>query len=495
MKYDIIIVGAGLAGLYTALSLNNDLNICILNKSELGNSNTELAQGGIAAVLEKSDEELKSHIEDTLIAGSNLNNLSSTSKLVNNAEDNINNLIKLGIKFDKDNEGNFKLTKEGGHSKNRILHAGGDATGKVIIEALIKRIKAKENVNIIENAMLTSLIIEDNECKGVTYLKDNFVQHIFSSKTIFCTGGIGSLYLNSTNPLIATADGLAVCIDHNVKIENMEFIQFHPTALYSNNPGQQFLISEAVRGEGAKLININKEPFMHKYDDRLELAPRDVVSQSIHREMYDTWSDYIYLDITSKSEEFLKNRFPTIFKRCLDLGLNMSKDLIPVVPVEHYCIGGIKVDEFGHTSLKNLYANGEVASNGVHGANRLASNSLLECIVFGDIIAKEINNLNLQDITYKKKYKDFKVKETTMMFSKIKEDINQNMDKYVGIVRNTEGLNIALKIVTKHLDNLEKLDLLTKEYIEVLNIAKVSKEIILSALERKDSLGCHYRID
>ncbi len=331
-KFNVLIIGGGLAGMFIALNLPKDIKIAIVMKDTKDIANSELAQGGIAAELTKNDEALKKHIEDTLKAGSNINDLDATKTLVYEASENIGKLMEFGVEFDKDKEGHLLLAQEGGHRGRRILRAGGDATGREIMRALKKRIVEKENVTIFEETMATDLIIENNKCIGATLIdKENKMFDCIASKTVIATGGLGAVYKNSTNPKIATGDGIAMAYRANVECENLEFIQFHPTGFYTEEDGQKFLISEAVRGEGAQLKNVDGERFMGKYDERMELAPRDIVSQSIYREMYDTWSDHVYLDITFESKEFLEERFPTIYHKVAEYGIHMEKDFIPYV--------------------------------------------------------------------------------------------------------------------------------------------------------------------
>ncbi len=493
-KTDVLIIGGGLAGLYTALNINNTTKITIVVKDSINVANSELAQGGIAAELSKSDDVLIKHIQDTFRAGSNLNNEIATRTLVYEAFDNIERLIEFGVEFDTDADGKLLKAQEGGHGTRRILRAGGDATGKEVMRALKKRIIEKENIELIEGAMATELIINNEICCGATIIdRENNVLDILASKTVIATGGLGAVYKNTTNPKIATGDGIAMAYRAGATLHDLEFIQFHPTAFYNDGAGQKFLISEAVRGEGALLINVEGERFMPKYHDLKELAPRDIVSQSIYREMYDTWSDHVYLDIRSQSKEFLMKRFPTIYEKLASNNIYMEKDLIPVAPVEHFSCGGILIDISGHTTIPGLYACGECSDSGVHGANRLASNSLLECVVFGHRIADEINNhqfeeFNIDEIPHlhpKRRY-DFK---------SVRVEIRGIMEKYVGIVRTTEGLEIAKKIIERHYKNLSKTLVASHYYYETLNMATTALLIIQAAIERKESVGCHYRIN
>ena len=493
-KTDVLIIGGGLAGLYTALNINANINITIVVKDTINIANSELAQGGIAATLSKSDDVLIKHIKDTLRAGANLNDALATKTLVYEASDNIERLIEFGVEFDTDNQGNLLMAQEGGHGTRRILRAGGDATGREIRKALKKRISEKENIKLIEGAMATDLIIKNGICHGATIIdRENNVSDILAAKVVIATGGLGAVYKNTTNPKIATGDGIAMAYRAGAVLHDLEFIQFHPTAFYGDGAGQKFLISEAVRGEGALLLNVEGERFMPKYHELKELAPRDIVSQSIYREMYDTWSDHVYLDIRHQSKEFLMNRFPTIYDKLAQNNIFMEKDLIPVAPVEHFSCGGIMINICGQTTIPNLYACGECAYSGVHGANRLASNSLLECVVFGHRIANDINTSDLlieecEIPVHKHTIKHYE-------FKSVRVEIRDIMEKYVGIVRTTEGLEIAKKIIGRHYRNLSKTLVASHYYYETLNMATTAMLIIEAAIARKESVGCHYRID
>lgn len=494
---DVLILGAGLSGIYTALNIDSSLKVTIISKEKLGASNSSLAQGGIAGELETDEKILAKHIEDTLKAGTDLFENKAIKALVYEAKENIEELIKMGVPFDVDATGKILLTKEGGHSSRRILHAGGDATGKNIMETLKMHILSRNNVEIIENYMGYNLIFRDNVCYGAKIISDkNDYGYVFSAKTVIATGGIGAVYKDSTNSHGATGDGIGMSYRANVKVKDMEFVQFHPTVFYNSKettPGQKFLISEAVRGEGAYLVNTEGIRFMEKYHIDKELAPRDIVSQSIYREMYDTWSECVYIDARHMDKDFLEKRFPTIYAKCLENNLDMSKDLIPVAPVEHFGIGGIAIDLDGKTSMLNLYANGECASSGVHGANRLASNSLLECIVFGKRIAKNINSSSLNRIDLD--IEEPVLKTSNFSYHNVRFDIRNLMDKYVGVVRTKEGLELALSIINKHYKNITKHPFLTYDYFRALNVITVAKLITESALKRDKSMGCHFRVN
>ncbi len=493
-KTEVLIIGGGLAGLFTALNIDSNIKITIVVKDSINIANSELAQGGIAAELSKSDDVLIKHIKDTFRAGANLNDALATKTLVYEAGDNIERLIEFGVEFDTDNQGNLLMAQEGGHGTRRILRAGGDATGREIMKALKKRIMEKENINVIENAMAIDLIIKNGICHGATIIdRENNVCDILSAKVVVATGGLGAVYKNTTNPKIATGDGIAMAYRAGAVLHDLEFVQFHPTAFYGDGAGQKFLISEAVRGEGALLLNSEGERFMPKYHELKELAPRDIVSQSIYREMYDTWSDHVYLDIRHQSKEFLMTRFPTIYEKLSQNNIFMEKDLIPVAPVEHFSCGGIMINICGQTTIPNLYACGECAYSGVHGANRLASNSLLECVVFGHRIADDINSseLKIEECELPAHKPTIKHYE----FKSVRVEIRDVMEKYVGIVRTKDGLDIAYKIINRHYKNLSKTLVHSHYYYETLNMATTAKLIIEAAMARKESIGCHYRVD
>ena len=387
-KYDVLIVGSGLAGLYAALNLDSDLDVLLISKAELKLSNSTLAQGGVAAVLDTENDNYDLHFEDTMIAGRQVNNEHTVRILVENGPDDVRNIINMGVDFDKNDDGSLRMTLEGGHSRNRIVHHK-DSTGDEITTVLIDRVKSLPNVEIRDN-ILCSDILHAPDGFFANLLVDGEYQTVSASFVILATGGIGRVYKYTTNSKIATGDGIRFAYELGAKIKDLDYIQFHPTAFAA--PGRErFLISEAVRGEGAYLLNCNKERFMHRYDERLELAPRDKVSHSIMMEYRRTGSDKFYLDISRLDSEFLKNRFPLIYGRCLEAGYDLTKGPIPIFPCHHYLMGGIEVDDNSFTGISRLYAVGECSNTGVHGKNRLASNSLLEALVFSKRAAKEIN--------------------------------------------------------------------------------------------------------
>jgi L-aspartate oxidase len=496
-SYDITIIGSGLAGLYTALNLDPHFNILVISKDEIEIGSSDLAQGGIAATLTTDEYDLASHIEDTLIAGASLNDLEALKILVSESKDNIERLIDLGVQFDRSTDGKLMFTREGGHNQRRILHAGGDATGKEMMQALRHKVLTSPNIDFVDNCMVTDLVKDEDKVVGIKLIdSDNNCHQVISTYTVIATGGIGNLYLNTTNPKIATGDGVAIAYRAGAEVSNLEFIQFHPTSFYDQTSSKttRFLISEAVRGEGAYLRNIEGERFMDKYDERLELAPRDIVSQSIYKEMYDTWSDYVYLDIRHKTKTYLVNRFPTIYTKLAEKGLFMEKDLIPVAPAEHYSLGGINIDLDGKTSVPNLFANGECSDTGVHGANRLASNSLLECVVFGRRIATHINTNGLLERP-KVDFGSIEDHTSSANFKAVRRELRHLMTQNVGIVRSGERLLNTKNILSNHLNNIKKLNITTKEYFITLNMVQVALLIVEGAINRKESIGCHFRID
>jgi len=494
---DVVIVGGGLAGLFTALNIAPDRSILIVQKSDLTHSNSMLAQGGIAAELSNDPEMLKQHVSDTLKAGSHLNDEAAVTLLVGRAKDAIHRLIEFGTPFDRNLNNELCTTKEGGHSTRRILHAGGDASGYFATKSLIDRLSQAKNVRVLNDAMAVDVVLnEAREAIGIDFLYEDGPHRILAQEVILATGGIGSVYASTTNDLSATGDGIGIASRAGAMIEGMEFVQFHPTALYQENTKerQRFLISEAVRGEGAYLVNVLEQRFMSKYDPiRMELAPRDVVSQAIMREMYDTWTDHVYLDTRHLDAKELERRFPTIFNHCKKQGYVMGVDLIPVAPCEHFSCGGVKTDLDGRSGVPHLYAVGEVASTGVHGANRLASNSLLECLVFGLQVAQSINrsvpNRPLVPRSERTAHPAY-----NFNYKPIRKKIGDYMDEHVGIVRNTEGLTLTKNVLQVIQDNLLKYPNDVPAYFETLNLVTTARLITEQALNRKGSIGCHLRI-
>lgn len=386
-QYSVVIVGSGLAGLYGALNFPEDIDILMLSKKERHQSNSSLAQGGVACVLDLENDSYDLHIEDTLIAGSRLNDVDAVTQLVEEGPGDVLRTIDYGVEYDRDENGELIKTLEGGHCRRRILHHK-DTSGKEMVDKLVLAVEKLPNVTLSDETMVTSMSRIKNGFK-IEIMRDNEHKTIYADFVLLASGGIGRVYKYTTNPSVATGDGIRLAYEMGASIKNLSYVQFHPTAFNGANR-EQFLISEAVRGEGAYLLNCNKERFMDRYDSRLELAPRDVVSRSVIMESRRLGSNNFYLDIRYKGEEYLKKRFPGIYAGCLSQGVDISKDLIPVFPCQHYLMGGIEVDLNARTTLPRLYAAGECACTGVHGKNRLASNSLLEALVFGRKAAEDI---------------------------------------------------------------------------------------------------------
>lgn len=382
IKADVLIIGTGIAGLYTALNLNENLNIILVTKSSLTESNSYLAQGGISTAIDLDD--INNFCKDTIKAGNYKNNLDVVKMVATKSLDVIKHLDFLGVDFDKVND-RFSYTKEGGHSKKRIVHCK-DYTGKEVIEKLLDKITIRKNIKILEHTTLIDLITKDNSCLGGVFLNKEKNLKIYSKYTVLATGGIGGLFKNSTNQRTLTGDALSIALKRNIKLKDVEYVQFHPTSLYQNTEKRRFLISESLRGEGAIL----KNKFGNRFVD--ELLPRDKVTLAILNEIKKTESDFVYLDISHKNADYIKNRFPLIYNECVKIGIDITKEAIPVRPAQHYYMGGIEVDKYSKTSMNRLFAVGEVSCTGLHGNNRLASNSLLEGLVFGKNCASYIND-------------------------------------------------------------------------------------------------------
>lgn len=495
--HDVIIVGSGIAGVYTALEAPAGYDIAILTKETIDISNSVLAQGGIAVSLDKGDSP-EFHFKDTIYAGAGLCDEKSVWVLVNEAASNIDRLCKFGVNFDKRSNHELSLSREAAHSKNRIIHAG-DTTGKEVCDKLISVVRTRSNINIKERTFALDLLTKNGACKGVlAYDEDRARFTAFLSNIVVCaTGGFGQLYANTTNPKVATGDGVCMAYRAGAELMDLEFIQFHPTVLYHLD-NKSFLISEAVRGEGALLKNAGGERFMPGYHELGELAPRDVVSRAIFEEMRKTGTPNAFLDITFKEREYLESRFPNIFKTCLGYGIDISKDYIPVAPAEHYCMGGIRADAYGRTAVKGFYACGEAACNGIHGANRLASNSLLEGLVFGNRIGMEIDRILKGEagnrFEFGFRYSSQRVKKDIDR-KRARLDIQHVMTENVGIIRSKESLMDAKTKVDRYCRLLSDMQNESMEDYELQNIALLSRLVIESALEREESRGAHYRSD
>lgn len=499
---DFLIIGSGIAGLFTALKASAFGEVIVLTKKSIEDSNTGLAQGGIAAAVHEDDSPLL-HLEDTLEAGAGLCNIEAVDVLVREGPRRVLELMAAGANFDM-KDGSISLGREGAHSKARILHAT-DATGEEIRQALVKSCQgespSKGRIKILERQFLIDIITNEakQECLGVLVYDDEKKEKILyiAKATVIATGGAGQLYKYTTNPAVATGDGMAACFRAGCELSDLEFFQFHPTVLHSQDT-QRFLISEAVRGEGGKLFNLEGKQFMSKYHPLEELAPRDVVSRAIWNEMLESGNDNVLLDM--RHIPVLTKRFPNIYKNCLERGLDISTELLPVSPAAHYVMGGIKTGTNGETRLYGLYACGEAACTGVHGANRLASNSLLEGIVFGQRIVDQA-----EEVLYRRRVKVEEIWENyelpwvnksldSIEPQKAKFKLQEIMWKYVGIIRNEEGLKKANQEIEKIYSDLSpEDDLLT--YYELINMLQLARNIVMAALWRKESRGGHYRSD
>lgn len=492
IETDVIVIGAGIAGLFTALKASETNRVLMITKKSLFDSNTRYAQGGIAAVISDEDSP-EFHRQDTLIAGAGLCDAAAVDVLVHEGPQGVQELIRYGTIFDEE-DGQLALTKEGAHSQRRILHANGDATGYEIVRALAEKVKSDPTLELWDDHFVLDLLTENGECRGALVQKpDGSRIAVYGRATILCTGGTGQLYRYTTNPEVATGDGVAMAYRAGADIRDMEFNQFHPTSLcYPGAP--RFLISEAVRGEGAYLRNIRGERFMDRYHPQLELAPRDVVARAIVSEMEATKSTYVYIDITHETPELIKHRFPTIYEYCLQYGLDMTTDWIPVAPAAHYMMGGVKTDLHGETSIRRLFACGEASSTGVHGANRLASNSLSEGIVFGQRIVDVINGLS--PIAASADKGTIEGRNTPLSGALIERrlKLQKNMVRYVGLRRDRAGLLKGLDDLKRQLP-LFQLCLTKREELEYANLLTCALLVTESALNREESRGGHYRED
>ncbi|GET20950.1 L-aspartate oxidase [Prolixibacter denitrificans] len=494
LEFDFVIIGSGLAGLISAYHAANHGTVALISKSELDVSNSYHAQGGIAVAIDKDDRP-ENHFQDTLTAGRGLCDHDAVDILVREGQQCIQEIISCGMEFDHDESGELFLGLEGGHTHRRILHAGGDATGKMMTSFMLKKVLEKKNISTFEYTAAVRILVDENRCHGVQTLQFiNGENILFKGKaTVMATGGLSRLYTRSTNPHTATGDGIALAWRAGVKVADMEFIQFHPSAL--SLPGEDaFLVSEAVRGEGARLLDVNGERFMEGIHPLAELAPRDVVAAAIFRQMKKTDSSYVYLSLKHLDAEYIRNRFHSIDAHLTKLGIDMTRDLIPVAPAAHYMVGGIRTDLWGQTSLSGLYACGEVASTGVMGANRLASNSLLECLVYGKRAIEKARR-NLQEIkTTEDPAPIFLNKETDQEFLSVKNELADLMNSHVGILRNHEGLKSALEEVNQL---SSKYDSPSNDYNhhKIKNLTDICRLIIQSAILRKESRGGHIRED
>ncbi len=513
-KTDFLVIGSGIAGLTFALKAVNYGKVTIVTKANLEDTNTKYAQGGIAAVFSEPDN-FEKHINDTLIAGGGMCNEDVVRMVVQEAPDRIKDLISLGVSFDKKEDGTYDLAKEGGHTEYRILHHK-DRTGESIQNTLMERVRSEADIEILEHHFAIEILTQhhlgeevkrnypDIKCYGayVADLINQKVITILSKITIIATGGIGNVYLTTTNPEIATGDGVAMVYRAKGTIENMEFIQFHPTSLYDPNRRPSFLITEALRGYGAVLKNMAGEEFMKRYDSRGSLAPRDIVARAIDNELKIWGDDHVWLDCRHLKAKGLKEHFPNVYEHCQERGIDITKDMIPVVPCAHYSCGGIKVDTDGQSNIDRLYALGEASSTGLHGANRLASNSLIEAAVYAHRAAIH-SGTRLKELTFEESVPGWDYKGTThleemVLITQSTREVQMIMSNYVGIVRSDirlERAMVRLDILYEETEDLFKKSLISQKICELRNLINVGYIIIKMAKSRHESVGLHYSID
>ncbi|GHT40215.1 L-aspartate oxidase [Bacteroidia bacterium] len=513
-KFDCLVIGSGIAGMSYALKLADKASVALLCKTTLEDANTFYAQGGIASVTLPYDD-FEKHVHDTLVAGDGICDKAVVEKVVREAPQQITELVRWGVDFDKDAQGEFDLHKEGGHSEFRILHHK-DNTGQEIQESLINAIKRHPNVKVFDHHFAIEILTQHHlgqkvtkdtpniECYGAYVLDEgtNKIHTFLSKVTMICTGGIGCIYQTTTNPLVATGDGIAMVYRAKGLVKDMEFVQFHPTALYNPMERPSFLITEAMRGYGAVLRTRDGKEFMHKYDERGNLAPRDIVARAIDSEMKNSGSDFVYLDVTHKPAEETKREYPTIYEKCLSEGIDITKEYIPVAPAAHYLCGGIVVDMNACTTINRLYAAGECSRTGLHGANRLASNSLIEAIVYADAASKH-TMAHLSDYTFKDDIPEWNDKGTSLteemvLITQEAREVGTYMSNYVGIVRSNLRLERAferLELLYKETESLFARSIVSKDICELRNIINVGYLVIKQAMERKESRGLHYTID
>lgn len=515
-KYDYLVIGSGIAGMSFALKVaRTGAKVALVCKTSLDEANTYFAQGGVASVTNLEVDDFDKHIHDTMVAGDWLSDPKAVDQVVKNAPAQIRELISWGVDFDKKENGDFDLHREGGHSEFRILHHA-DNTGAEIQLSLVKAVKENPLIEVYENHFSIEIITQHHLGKIVTrrtpditcygaYVLDEATGRIdtfLSRITVMATGGVGAVYTTTTNPLIATGDGIAMVYRAKGTVRDMEFIQFHPTALYHPGDRPSFLITEAMRGYGAVLKNLDGTEFMQKYDERLSLAPRDIVARAIDSEMKLHGTDHVFLDVTHKDADETRRHFPNIYEKCFSLGIDITRDMIPVAPAAHYLCGGIDVDLNGESSIKRLYALGECSRTGLHGGNRLASNSLIEAVVYADAAARHassvISGYDLRnDVPEWNDEGTVHPEEMVLITQSIKE-VNQIMGYYVGIVRSDLRLKRAwnrLDILYEETEKLFKVSKPSRELCELRNIINVAYLIMRQAMERKESRGLHYTVD
>ncbi|MCK8059209.1 MULTISPECIES: L-aspartate oxidase [unclassified Fusibacter] len=488
IEYDVIIVGTGIAGLYTALSLPSSLKVALVSKSTFEENNSNLAQGGIAATLDLDGR--KGHIDDTLEAGCHFNNPVAVDMMVSEGKKHIDKLCEIGVTFDRDSEGRLLVTREGGHNERRVLHVK-DATGKEIIRALKEHVSGLEHITTMTETTMVDLVDCEEGICGITVLSGGSKLMMKAPSVVLATGGIGHIYPHTTNSPSVTGDGIAAAIRAGAEVRDMEMIQFHPTAFYQDQTDKRFLISEAVRGEGAILRNEAGVAFMENKHPLKDLAPRDIVARAILDEIERSSIEYVFLDVTHLDPMYIKTRFPMIYDTCLKMGIDLTKDLVPVRPVEHYFMGGIHTDLEGITSLDGLYAVGETACTGVHGANRLASNSLLEGLVFGYRAAQAIaaSNRVIQGTVLAEERSHKLLDEKECMY--LKGSIQDLLVHHAFIYRKASDLRNALFTIEELEKKYSEYDADTLKGIGVLNMLVCAKAIFKAAFSRKESLGSH----
>ena len=516
-KYSVVIVGSGISGLYAAIKLSESMNlpdgILLLTKSQLSESNSRYAQGGIVGVLpENAPDSVSLHVADTIKAGCGLSDFNVVKFISENSQYAIKDLMSYGVEFDRDKQNGLTFTLEGAHSVRRILHVGGDATGYGIEKALVNKVKndktIAENISIYEQCHAVELLIDaKGECRGIISFNEatKEFETIYAGATVLATGGVGQVYKYTTNPSVATGDGLALAVRAKAEIKDMEFIQFHPTALSLDNDESRFLISESVRGEGAKLVNSKGEYFMERYHEQKDLAPRDIVSRSIVKELEASGEERVFLDASLIPIDTFTTRFPNIYKKCLENGVDVTKDYIPVSPAAHYCMGGIKTSVDGTTSIRHLYAIGEAGCTSLHGANRLASNSLLECVVtaFELVNTLSFENLQVSDViddsilsTIKNYAPQDEPEDADCDVNALINRLKDTMWKNVGIIRDENSLLQALSDLKKISEEFGRNRFCTSaEEFELRNLLNVALVITNMALRRKESIGAHFRSD
>ena len=515
---DVLVIGSGIAGLSYALKIaikHPNAKITIVTKANEEETNTKYAQGGVAVVTDFINDSFEKHIEDTLIAGDGICKREAVEVVVKEAPDRIKEIVEWGVRFDKDKDGIYDLGREGGHQENRIVHHK-DITGWEIERAMLEAIKSYPNIEILTHHFVVDLITEHHlgqdfkdqvTCYGayILDLKSQKVIRHLAKLTLLASGGAGHVYKNTTNPVIATGDGIGLARRAKASVTGMQFIQFHPTAFYSPLDGQLFLISEAVRGFGAKLRTSDGELFMHKYDEREELASRDIVARAIDNEMKLRGDDFVYIDCRHLDQTKFLEHFPNIYEKCKSEGYDMFTELVPVVPASHYLCGGIDVDLNGKSTIENLYAVGECSNTGLHGANRLASNSLLEAMVFGhraaiDAIVKlDENQFRIEDFVFPEwNAEGMKTQEELVLISYFRKQLQAMMSELVGIVRSNERLQIAqirVNEIEKMVKEIYNLSIITPKLLELRNLVDVAQLIIQQSINQKENKGTFYNKD